>query len=101
MFWVALNTDSRVIGMIGTSTVSAADMWLKRLFIRPEMKRQGLGGALLAVAEKYAKTKGVVTIHTRFADDYTEAERFYSAKGFCETTRSEDFRHFIKDISGN
>ena len=44
MFWIAINADNRVAGMIGTNTVSETDMWLKRLFIKPEMKRKGTFG---------------------------------------------------------
>lgn len=98
MFWVAVDAEDRVVGMIGTDTVSATDIWLKRLFIKPEMKRKGLGSALLATAEAYAEKKGITTIHTRFADDYTEAAKFYPPKGFVETDRSDRFRHFIKNI---
>ena len=84
MFWIALDGNDRVIGMIGTSTVSVSDMWLKRLFIKPTHKRKGLGSALLATAEEYAKSKGIINIHTRFAEWYKEASVFYPAKGFIE-----------------
>ena len=99
MFWVALNEADRVIGMIGTNTISDVDMWLKRLFIKPEIKRQGMGSALLIAAEKYAKLKDIKFIHTRFADDFAEAFHFYRAKGFVESERSDGFRHFVKDIA--
>lgn len=96
MFWLAADENERVIGMLGTQTVSASDMWLKRLYIKPSMKRKGVGGALLLTAEEYARSKGISTIHTRFSDDYTEAARFYPSKGFVESERSEGLNHFIK-----
>ena len=96
MFWIALDHNDRVIGMIGTNTISVSDMWLKRLFIKPTHKRNGLGSALLATAEEYAKAKGVVTIHTRFAKWYSEASVFYPAKGFVEIEKSDGIRHFAK-----
>ena len=99
MFWIAVNDDNRVIGMIGTDTVSETDMWLKRLFIKPEMKRNGVAGSLLAVVEEYANSKGILSIHTRFADNYIEAFRFYSSKGFIESDRSDGLRHLIKSIA--
>jgi len=49
MFWIAISDDNRVVGMIGTDTVSETDIWLKRLFIKPEMKRSGIASALLAI----------------------------------------------------
>ena len=99
MFWIALDENQRVIGMIGTDTVSNTDMWLRRMFIKPELKRNGLGSALFSVAEKYAVTKGLSIIHTRFFDYYTEASEFYPSKGFVETERHEGLRHMIKYIN--
>lgn len=98
MFWIALDERGRVSGMIGTNIVSETDMWLKRLYIRPTMKRRGLGGALLAKAEGFARSKGIKTIHTRFADDYLEAAEFYPAKGFVESERVKGLRHLVKSI---
>lgn len=33
MLWLAVDSNNRVIGMVGTKTESNTDMWLKRLFI--------------------------------------------------------------------
>jgi len=99
MFWIALDENNRVVGMIGTNISSDEDMWLKRLFVKPEMKRSGLGSALLAVAEEFAKNKKIKNIHTRFAGWYTEAAMFYPSKGFIEIGKSDDRRHFVKSIS--
>ena len=98
MFWIAVNDDNRVVGMIGTDTISETDMWLKRLFVKPEMKRNGIAGALLDTAVEYAKSKGITVIHTRFSDNYIEAFHFYTAKGFLESERSDGARHLIKSI---
>ena len=99
MFWIAVGDHHRVIGMMGTATVSNTDLWLKRLFIKPEMKRKGIACALLNVAINYAKSKRLVWIHTRFNDDYVEASHFYLSQGFIESERSDGHRHFIKRIS--
>jgi len=98
MFWVALDADDRIIGMIGTNTISKTDMWLKRLFIKPDFKRKGLGSKLLATAEEYAKSKGITTIHTRFADDFDEAALFYPSKGFVEIENSNGIKHLVKKV---
>jgi len=99
MFWIALDDYNRVIGMIGTDTVSDTDMWLKRLFIKPEHKRMGLGSALLAKAEEFAKLKNITNIHTRFAEWYYEAALFYPSKGYVEAEKSDGRIHFIKHIA--
>ena len=98
MFWIALDENERVIGMLGTDTVSDTEMWLRRLFIKPALKRNGLGSALLSFAENFASAKGVSVIHTRFHDTYIEASKFYPEKGFVYTERHEGLKHMIKNI---
>jgi len=98
MFWIAINEHNRVVGMIGTATVSETDLWLKRLFIKPEMKRKGIACSLLNIVIAYAKSKGITQVHTRFNDDYIEASHFYPSQGFIENGRSDGLRHFIKKI---
>lgn len=99
MFWLAIDENDRVVGMVGTKKVTDVDLWLKRLFIKPNCKRQGLGTALLAILENFAKQKNVQTLHTRFGDDYLEAACFYSKCGFLEIERSEGKRHFVKHLT--
>ena len=98
-FWLALDQHDRVIGMIGTHTVSQNELWLKRLYVKPGCKRQGLGAALYRRAEELARAKGVTHIHTRFNDNYHEAARFYPAMGLAEAERSEGLRHFVKELA--
>jgi len=97
-FWLAVDAHDRVVGMVGTHTVSADALWLKRLFIKPSCKRQGIGSALLRTAEDFARARGVACIHTRFNDDYHEAARFYPAMGFVEAQRSDGLRHWVKSL---
>jgi GNAT superfamily N-acetyltransferase len=98
MFWLAINEHNRVVGMIGTDTVSKTHLWLKRLSVKPDLKKTGIGTALLNVVEEYAKSKGILIIHTRFNDDYIEALHFYKSRGFIESERDNGLRHFTKDI---
>ena len=98
MFWIAVNRAGRVIGMLGTNTVSPSELWLKRLYIMPAYKRKGIAGALLGVVEAFARDKGVSVIHTRFAEDYREAPLFYGAKGFRGVSFHDGVRQFSKRI---
>jgi len=99
MFWIAVDCNNRVVGMVGTNATSETDMWLKRLFIKPEMKRKGIATALLNTAVEYAKQKGIALIHTRFADIQAEAVYFYPAMGFVEDEPvDEHTKHFVKRI---
>ena len=96
MFWLAVDEAERVAGMLGVHVVSQADIWLKRLYVKPSQKRKGIGSMLLAEAEKFAASRGMQKIHTRFSGDYEEAAMFYSAKGFVACERSEGLCHLVK-----
>jgi GNAT superfamily N-acetyltransferase len=99
MFWHAISDANRVIGMLGTNSVSLSDMWLKRLYILPSFKRKGIASALLTTAETFARSKKITTIHTRFADDYQEALLFYSAKGFQPCEHIDGLHYFVKILA--
>ena len=82
MFWIAIDDNNRVIGTIGTKIISKNEMWLKRLYIKSTMKRQGIGRKLYKKAEEFANQKGIDTIYTKFSPDYIEAQKFYPKIGF-------------------
>ena len=98
VFYLAIDERDRVVGMVGTQTTSATELWLKRLFIKPEIKGKGIGSKLLIKVEEYAAEKGIAEIHTRFAYWYREAAAFYPAKGFIEVERSDYLVHMMKRI---
>ena len=89
MFWIAIDDNDRVIGTIGTKIISENEMWLKRLYVKPAMKRQGIGKKLYEKAEEFAMEKGIYTIYTKFSADYAEAQKFYPSVGFEETAPFE------------
>jgi hypothetical protein len=97
-FFLAVDENDRVVGMVGTRTEPPSDMRLKRLFVKPELKGKGIGGKLLAAAEKFAADKGITAIHTRFADWYREAAVFYPAKGFAEVKSEGHLRYMVKRL---
>jgi GNAT superfamily N-acetyltransferase len=98
IFYLAIDENDRVVGMVGTHTVSSGDLWLQRLFVKSGLKGRGIGSKLLAKVEAYAVEKDITTIHTRFVDWYREAASFYPAKGFVEALPDGSLRHMIKQI---
>lgn len=98
IFCLAIDDRDRVVGMIGTNSISPTELLLKRLFVKPEYKGKGIGSDLLSFIEKYAVSKGITTIHTRFAYWYREAAVFYPAKGFIEIERTEHLIHMAKQL---
>ena len=85
MFWVALDENSRVIGSIGYETIKPKEARIHRLYIKPELKRQGIGSALLDTLTNYVKEKGYNKLSIHTGDErYYESKLFYKAKGFIE-----------------
>lgn len=84
MFWLALDDNNRVIGCIGTKTEKEL-LWLKRLYVKASMKRQGIGSALLALAEDFARGRGIREIRVHLGGkEYFESRRFYPKHGYEE-----------------
>ncbi|MBO4286476.1 MAG: GNAT family N-acetyltransferase [Bacilli bacterium] len=85
MFWIALGENNRIIGCVGYETIKPLEARIHRLYIKPELKRQGIGSALLETLVKYVKEKGYnkLSIHTG-DEKYWESKLFYKAKGFVE-----------------
>jgi len=98
VFYLAIDERDRVVGMVGTQTASPTELWLKRLFIKPELKGKGIGSKLLIQVEDDASEKSIKEIHTRFAYWYREASVFYPAKGFLEVERSGHLIHMMKRL---
>ena len=93
MFWLALDENDRVIGCIGTKTTAEHEMWLKRLYVKSSLKRNGIGGQLLKMAETYAANKGITDVYTRFSKNYVEAQNFYTKNGFTEIAPYKMVKH--------
>lgn len=86
MFWVALGENNRVIGCVGYETINPLEARVHRLYIKPELKRQGIGSALLETVVKYVREKGYKKISILTGDEkYWESKLFYKEKGFVET----------------
>jgi len=97
-FWLALDSDDRVVGMLGIKTLNDREVRLQRFFIKPECKRTGVGSRLLAHLENYAREQGADKIYTRFAVWYEEAEGFYKAKGFVYKGADMHVVTMVKDL---
>ena len=85
MFWVALGEGGRVIGCVGYETIKPLEARVHRLYVKPELKRQGVGSALLNTLIKHIKDKGYnkLSIHTG-DEKYWESKLFYKSHGFVE-----------------
>lgn len=86
-FWLAIDENDRVIGCVGYSSIENSDeVWLHRLFVKYNLKRQGIGTQLLKCAEEYIKNKGksAIRVHLGNKKDFYESWHFYPKHNYAE-----------------
>jgi putative acetyltransferase len=96
-FWVA-EGESGVLGCVGF--VPLADRGgaeLRKLYVHPRMRRQGLGSRLSRLVEEEARARGARFLElwsdTRFAD----AHRLYERLGYVRSVATRE----LHDLSGS
>ena len=86
MFWIALDENDRVIGSVGFNTDDMNGATLHRLFVKCNLKYQGIGTALLKTAEGYIKQIGreIVYVNLGKGDEWFESRNFYTKHSYVE-----------------
>lgn len=84
-FWLAIDDNDRVVGCIGYNRYSNDTAKLHRLYVKYNLKRQGIGSELLKTAEQYIKTAGYkyCVVHLG-GKEYYESRQFYPKHGYAE-----------------
>jgi len=80
-FWVALN-GGELIGTVGILGKTEELAYLKRMVIKKEFRKQGLGKKLLQTALEFAKKYGYKTIYAGTVMENPNAIQFYEHHGF-------------------
>ncbi|MGE5654241.1 MAG: GNAT family N-acetyltransferase [Bacillota bacterium] len=80
-FWVA-TADERVAGCIALRPMDEKVGELKRFYVRPEYRRQGLGQRLHDLLEQFAKQAGYEKIWLESSRRFADAQRFYRRNGY-------------------
>ena len=97
-FWRALDENDRVVGCIGYSSIEdSTEVFLHRLFVKPELKRHGIGSSLLEKAEIHLKASGKTTVHVHLGEPkemWYESYAFYPKHGYTESAP----RYMRKDL---
>jgi putative acetyltransferase len=81
MFWVACQ-GARLVGMAGLEPSGRDGMELRRMYVDPAARRQGLGRRLLSVVESWCGAAGVSVLRLSTSELQTEAIAFYESAGF-------------------
>ena len=87
-FWLALDGNGRVIGCVGYSRIPGGDeAFLHRLFVKPALKRRGVGSALLEAAEAAMRAAGIRVARVHLGEpraQWFESYAFYPKHGYIE-----------------
>ena len=83
-FWIALDEFDRVIGCVGTKEDSEGRIFLSHLYVKPDLKRHGIGSKLLELAENSIRDRGYKEVYVHLGKDYLESHVFYPKHGYIE-----------------
>jgi len=98
-FWVASGPEG-IVGMVGLQRVNAGTAEIRRIYIDPAFRRQGLGRALLRHAEQCAKQLGYDALVLSTAEIQTAAIELYKAEGFTQTSVEVADAQNLRTIGG-
>ena len=87
-FFLALDENGRVIGCGGFNRIPGTDeALLHRLFVKPELKRRGIGTALLNTCESTMRAAGIRVSRVHLGEpreQWFESWAFYPKHGYAE-----------------
>jgi GNAT superfamily N-acetyltransferase len=79
--WVAEH-DGEIVGTVAVRPKEAATCEIKRLYLRPDKRGAGLGQALYAHAEAFARAAGYERIWLDSSRRFQRAHKLYERNGF-------------------
>lgn len=89
---IAATSDEGLIGAVGVETVIDRAL-MRSLFVKPSMRRRGIGAMLVAAARSAAHTRGARMLFA-FGDEATSA--YLKSLGF----RTTDRQQAIEELAG-
>jgi len=88
-FDVLIDAGGRIIGTVGLKALPESRCELRKMYLLPEYRGQGLGGRLLRHAVAHAREFGFTRIELETATALEAAQRMYESFGFrpCDPHR--------------
>ncbi len=87
-FWLAVDSNDRVIGCLGFSRIdNTNEAFLHRFYVKASKKRQGIGTKLLQTAEQEMKRQGITVSRVHLGapkEKWFESYEFYPKNGYIE-----------------
>ncbi len=91
-FWLAYERR-RVAGCVALRRlpqIQAGAGEVKRLYVRPEFRGQGVAGALMDALEAYARSASFLALYLDSRSDFDVAIRLYERRGYARIARFND-----------
>jgi GNAT superfamily N-acetyltransferase len=79
--------DGQAAGCAGLQPLEPGVGELKRMYVRPAHRRNGLARRLLAEIERMAGERGITLLRLETGRDFTEVVALYTSSGFYEIPR--------------
>jgi len=80
-FWVA-EGNSQLVGMFGLEQYGTEDAELRRMYVSPKARRQGIAQRMLEFAEKICQEEGKMNLHLSTSELQPAALSLYRNAGF-------------------
>jgi GNAT superfamily N-acetyltransferase len=87
--WLAQRGQA-VTGCIALRRLDNSAGEVKRLYVRPDSREQGIAGLLLDSLHEYARAVGYEWLYLDSKDDLAAALRFYERRGYSHCARYND-----------
>ena len=98
--FVVARLDSHLAGGVGVRTIVAPGSGIgeiKRLWVRPDLRRSGVAAALMAHVERAAADAGFVELYLETGPRQPEAQAFYARIGWTPVTAFPPGAHAYPD----
>jgi len=80
-FWIAA-MGPKIAGMFGLEQAGASAMELRRMYVAPDQRRQGIAGKMLAFAEDHCRANNVAQLDLSTSEIQSDALSFYRSAGY-------------------
>ena len=101
-FWVAVTREGEVVGMIGVQQVEDGVAEIRRLRVRNDSRRRGVGSALMETAIRFCRERGILKITLDTFMDRDPAIRLFEKFAFnhsrTRTVGEKELLYFYLDL---
>lgn len=87
-FWLALS-DGKVVGCIGLVSLTSQNVALKKMFVKAEIRKLGIGKRLVETFLGYCYRNDKQSIYLGTNSQFQTAQHFYKKIGFKEIEKAQ------------